>query len=66
MGLVPPCLSFPIGTQGTVGRKARVGASPFPTASPAIRPGHLDTCGVQRQAVPRIPLCWQGQKLGSK
>lgn len=33
MGLVPPCLSFPIGTQGTVGRKARVGASPFPTAS---------------------------------
>lgn len=46
MGLVTSCLSFPIRTKGIVERKARVGARPFPTASPDIHPGHLDVCGV--------------------
>lgn len=46
MGLVTSCLSFPIRTKGIVERKARVGASPFPTASPNIHPGRLDVCGV--------------------
>lgn len=46
MGLVALCLSFPICTKGSVGRKARVGASPFPTTSPDIHPGHRCACGV--------------------
>lgn len=45
MGLVAPCLSFPTCTKGSVGRKAGVGASPFPAAPPKIHPGHLNACG---------------------
>jgi len=46
MGVVLQCLSFPIRRRGSVGRKARVGASPFPPPSPGTCPGHLDACGV--------------------